>query len=132
MWSKWAYVLGSFYGFSGVILGAMGAHALKKTLSTSLLNSYQVGTRYQMYHALFILLLGVLLSKTSSRLLNVAVICATIGVIGFSGSIYALTVLRWKVGIVTPIGGVFLIAAWFLLMLFALRSSTEGTKGSKG
>ena len=122
MWSYIAIVVGSLYGMTGVIFGAMGAHALKSRLSASLLDSYQVGTRYQMYHALLLLFLGLLVARMPSQLLNAAILCIIIGVIGFSGSIYALTVLRWKVGIVTPIGGLFLIVGWGLLLVFALRS----------
>lgn len=123
MWSKVALALGSFYGMTGVVFGAIGSHALKQRLGEKLLASYLVGTRYQMFHALFLLILAVLTMKSPSPFLRASIVCAGVGVLFFSGSIYVLTILRWKVGLVTPIGGLFLITAWLLLMIHSFQSA---------
>ena len=110
----------AFFGFTAIILGAFGAHALKQYLTDSQLISYETGVKYQMYHALFLLFLGTnnhLVTKTKK---TVAVL-TTLGVILFSGSIYLLSTQNLTnfhfgaFGIITPIGGLFLIAAWAVL-----------------
>ena len=107
----------AFLGITAIILGAFGAHALKKVLSVEQLQSFEVGVRYQMYHALFLLFIGVFaFLNEKERLL---IFWLTIfGVLFFSGSIYLLatngiTNLKTKfLGPVTPIGGLLLISAW--------------------
>ncbi len=121
MWPKLALIIGAFYGMTGVMLGAMGAHALKKKLSADLLASFMTGTRYQMYHALALLFLGLFAAKYPSGLLQGSIGSISLGTLLFSGSIYVLVLLRWKVGIITPIGGVFLIVGWALLLAAAFR-----------
>lgn len=121
-WAKLAIALAAFYGMTGVMLGALGAHALKKVLSERLLASFTVGTRYQLYHALFLLLLGILSHQFKSPLLTAAILLAGIGVLLFSGSIYLLALLRWSfLGPVTPLGGLCLIVSWLLLLIAAFR-----------
>ena len=106
-----------FFGMTAIILGAFGAHALKKFLTIEQLSSFETGVKYQMYHALFLLFLGqvsILNEKTKKRVFQLVVF----GVIFFSGSIYLLTTkavtgIDFKfLGIVTPIGGTLLIVAW--------------------
>ena len=107
-------------GMTAIILGAFGAHALKKQLSVEELNGFETGVRYQMFHALFLLFLGMntLLNEKVKKIVFQLVI---FGVIFFSGSIYLLTTkaitgVDFKfIGIVTPIGGALLIAAWAVL-----------------
>ena len=107
-------------GITAIILGAFGAHALKKQLSIEQLGSFETGVKYQMYHALFLLFLGMntLLNEKVKKTLFQLVI---FGVFFFSGSIYLLTTkaitgVDFKfIGIVTPIGGVLLIMAWSVL-----------------
>jgi uncharacterized membrane protein YgdD (TMEM256/DUF423 family) len=107
-------------GITAIILGAFGAHALKKQLSVEQLGSFETGVKYQMYHALFLLFLGIntfLNEKVKKTLFQLVIF----GVFFFSGSIYLLTTkaitgVDFKfIGIVTPIGGVFLIMAWSVL-----------------
>jgi len=107
-------------GITAIILGAFGAHALKKQLSVEQLESFETGVKYQMYHALFLLFLGIntfLNEKVKKTVFQLVVF----GVFFFSGSIYLLTTkvitgVDFKfIGIVTPIGGVFLIMAWSFL-----------------
>jgi uncharacterized membrane protein YgdD (TMEM256/DUF423 family) len=118
-----------FFGMSAIILGAFGAHALKKVLTVDQLATFETGVKYQMYHALFLLFLGL------NTHLNVAtkklILGFTIsGVILFSGSIYllatdSLNAFDFKViGFVTPIGGLLLIVAWSILMMHFLKKKS--------
>jgi uncharacterized membrane protein YgdD (TMEM256/DUF423 family) len=113
-------ITGAFFGMLAIILGAFGAHALKKVLSISELNTFETGVKYQMYHALFLLFIGItneisLNTKKSIYFLTVS------GIILFSGSIYLLstnnlTTFDFKtIGFLTPIGGLLLILAWGVL-----------------
>jgi uncharacterized membrane protein YgdD (TMEM256/DUF423 family) len=119
----------AFLGITAIILGAFGAHALKKVLSLEQLQSFEVGVRYQMYHALFLLFIGVFaFLNEKERLL---IFWLTIfGVLFFSGSIYLLatngiTNLKTKfLGPVTPIGGLLLISAWGYLF-YAIFSKKQ-------
>lgn len=117
-------------GAIAIVLGAFGAHALKKVLTESQLNTFEVGVRYQMYHALFLLLIVnlnflTLKEKTTIMYLVIA------GVILFSGSIYLLstsTITKIKttiLGPLTPIGGVFLIASWLYLFYITIVKNTN-------
>ena len=107
-------------GIIAIVLGAFGAHALKKVLSIEELATFETGVRYQMYHALFLLCLGsiISISEKAKKTIHSLVIA---GVVLFSGSIYLLatnnlTSFNFKViGFVTPIGGALLIAAWAVL-----------------
>jgi uncharacterized membrane protein YgdD (TMEM256/DUF423 family) len=107
-------------GITAIILGAFGAHALKKQLSVEQLGSFETGVKYQMYHALFLLFLGIntfLNEKVKKTVFQLVIF----GVFFFSGSIYLLTTkaitgVDFKfIGIITPIGGVLLIMAWSVL-----------------
>jgi len=109
-------------GMIAIILGAFGAHALKKVLSLDQLATFETGVRYQAYHALFLLLIGIipnLAEKTKKYIYYFTLF----GVILFSGSIYllatnSLTSFDFKIiGFVTPIGGLLLILAWATLLL---------------
>ena len=111
----------AFMGMTAIILGAFGAHALKKQLSIEQLGSFETGVKYQMYHALFLLFLGMntfLNEKVKKTVFQLVIF----GVFFFSGSIYLLTTkaitgVDFKfIGIVTPIGGAFLIVGWSILL----------------
>jgi uncharacterized membrane protein YgdD (TMEM256/DUF423 family) len=109
-----------FLGVTAIILGAFGAHALKKVLSEAQLQSFEVGVRYQMYHALFLLFMGVFTFLSEKDRLVIFWL-TILGVLFFSGSIYLLatngiTNLKTKfLGPITPIGGLLLISAWSYL-----------------
>lgn len=114
-------------GITAIILGAFGAHALKKFLSIEQLASFETGVKYQMYHALFLLFLGVttfLSEKAKKTILQLVIF----GVIFFSGSIYLLATkplsgIDFKfIGPITPIGGALLIAAWGVLFWNVLKA----------
>lgn len=113
---------GALLGMIAIILGAFGAHALKKILSTDHLITFETGVRYQMYHSLFLILIGTiteLTEKTKKIIFNLVIS----GVILFSGSIYLLatndlTSFDFKtIGFVTPIGGLLLILGWGVLLV---------------
>lgn len=110
----------SFLGMLTIILGAFGAHALKKYLSIEELSTFETGVKYQMYHAIFLLFIGLsqkISDKTKNQIFNLTIT----GILLFSGSIYLLATRNLTeidfsiIGIVTPIGGFLLITAWFLL-----------------
>jgi uncharacterized membrane protein YgdD (TMEM256/DUF423 family) len=111
---------GAFFGMVAIILGAFGAHALKKVLSLDQLSTFETGVRYQMYQALFLLFIG-LMTNLPQKAKKTIYYLVLFGVILFSGSIYllatnSLTSFDFKViGFVTPIGGLLLILAWGIL-----------------
>ena len=109
---NWTLV-GALIGLIGVAAGAFGAHGLKSTLSVERLETFEVAVRYQMYHAIALVLAGMLRADRAAW-------CFFLGIIIFSGSLYLLVLLeqRW-LGAITPIGGVLLIGGWLLLALQA-------------
>ncbi|MFP5304396.1 MAG: DUF423 domain-containing protein [Gammaproteobacteria bacterium] len=116
-------LLGAVYGLLGVALGAFGAHALRARVSPDLLAVWRTAVEYQMYHALALLLAGLLLRQLPSTALQIAGICFAAGVVLFSGSLYALTLSGVRVlGAITPFGGVLFLAGWVLLLAAATRA----------
>lgn len=118
-----------FFGMTAIVLGAFGAHALKKVLTIDQLATFETGVKYQMYHALFLLFLG-LNSHLSNKIKKIILGLTISGVIFFSGSIYllatdSLNALNFKViGFITPIGGLLLILAWSILMVHFLKKKS--------
>lgn len=115
-------LLGAFSGFLAVAAGAFGAHALRAVLTPDLLAVFETGARYQMYHALALLLVSVLsASAPQRRVVAAAGWCFVAGTLLFSGSLYllALTGTRWW-GAVTPVGGVFFLTGWVCLGVAAI------------
>lgn len=109
--------LGASYGLLGVALGAFGAHALKARLGGELLTVWQTAVQYHFWHALALLAVGVLALRQPGTALNVAGAAFALGVLVFSGSLYALAlsgVRGW--GAVTPIGGALLLCGWGALL----------------
>ncbi|KAA5536537.1 DUF423 domain-containing protein [Taibaiella lutea] len=107
-----------------VIIGAMGAHALKGVLSEELLGTYETAVKYQFYHSLALAFTGMVYYAFPSVWVRRATWAFVIGILLFSGSIYLLVYLKQtatlglgKLGILTPIGGLFLIAGWILLLI---------------
>ncbi|MDW3647709.1 MAG: DUF423 domain-containing protein [Bacteroidia bacterium] len=119
--SKLAYIIAAIYGLTAVILGAMAAHALEKSLSADLLDSFETAVRFQMYHALLLFLLGIVMEKYESAQLKYATYASILGTLLFSGSIYLLVLTPIKLGIVTPIGGSILIVGWGLILFWAIK-----------
>jgi uncharacterized membrane protein YgdD (TMEM256/DUF423 family) len=111
-----------------VALGAFGAHGLKSMLSPESLTTFETGVKYQFYHSLAMLATYVIYCIYPKRALERAFYAFAIGIVLFSGSLYFLatrTLHGFEIGVfglLTPIGGVFFIAGWVLLMLSS-RSS---------
>lgn len=120
--------LGTFLAGLGVILGAFGAHGLKKLVGPETVTTYQTGVQYQMYHAFALLIVGILYERLQSSLLNYAGALFIAGIVLFSGSLYLLASLKAMnkvglsgLGLITPIGGLFFIAGWILLLVAVLK-----------
>ena len=124
-WTTWI-TIGSIWGGLAVVLGAFGAHALKARLTPDLLQTFELAARYQMYHALALLAVGLLGTRVDSTPLQIAGIAIFAGSLVFSGSLYALVLTqeRW-LGMITPIGGMSMIIGWFTLAYtaFSLRTA---------
>lgn len=121
---KQTLLVASALGLLAVSLGAFGAHALKSLLvSNGRLDTYELAVRYHFYHTLALLAVAILMDKYSTASLRLSVLFFLIGTILFSGSLYALCLLNIsKFAIVTPFGGVFLIAGWATLFISVLRN----------
>ena len=111
-------VIGALLASLAVVLGAFGAHGLKSVLAPQQLNTFEIGVRYQMYHALALLLLPALSAYVSSKWVNRTAFCFVTGTVLFSGSLYALAIsgIKWF-GPITPLGGLFFIIGWVLLFI---------------
>ncbi len=116
-----ALIFGSLFGFTAVIFGAFGAHLLKKKLTSDQLQSFETGVKYQMYHAIVLITLGFNLD-TKTSIHSYITYAFIIGIILFSFSIYGLVISSAKnkklkfLGPITPLGGLFLVLGWLLLI----------------
>jgi uncharacterized membrane protein YgdD (TMEM256/DUF423 family) len=114
--------IGALLGSLAVAAGAFGAHALREKLSERAIEIFETGSRYQMYHALALLLVASLLSRAEAgqSTLVAAGVAFIVGVVIFSGSLYALSLtgIKW-LGAITPFGGVALIVGWGCLVVAA-------------
>jgi uncharacterized membrane protein YgdD (TMEM256/DUF423 family) len=111
-------LIGSLAGFTGVALGAFGAHALRGRLSPDMLLVFETGVRYQMYHAVAILIVGLVLGRMGGWLISAAGWLFTVGIVLFSGSLYLLAFTGvTMLGAVTPVGGLAFLAGWACLAL---------------
>ncbi|NBA88847.1 DUF423 domain-containing protein [Emticicia sp. CRIBPO] len=115
---------GAVLGFLGVGLGAFGAHALKSMLEASnRLETYETAVKYQFYHALFLILIGLLSKDFTASTLKYSGYTTLAGVIIFSGSLYIICFTGIKAfGAVAPIGGTLLLAGWALLFITIFKS----------
>ncbi len=122
-----AQFVGALLGFFAVIFGAFGAHALKKILSDDQLKSFETGVKYQMYHAILLIVIGFNFNLETG-LEKTMVYCFIIGVFLFSFSIYGLCISSAKgkklkiLGPITPIGGLLLVIGWGLLAYSFVRN----------
>jgi uncharacterized membrane protein YgdD (TMEM256/DUF423 family) len=114
--------IGAALAALGVMLGAFGAHALKARIPAEMLAIFETGNRYHMYHALGLILVGLVASRSPSTPTNIAGGALTAGILLFSGSLYALSIsgVRW-LGAITPLGGLAFILGWSALAWGALR-----------
>jgi uncharacterized membrane protein YgdD (TMEM256/DUF423 family) len=118
-----ALVSGSLLAALAVILGAFGAHALKALVTPEKLMVFETGVRYHFYHSLALLATGIIYSHFPARQLRLATGLFLTGIALFSGSLYGMVFVSISggslgpLGIITPIGGLFFIAAWIMLAL---------------
>lgn len=122
MTHRWIILWGATLGATGVAAGAFGAHGLKNLLSPALLEAWEIAVRYQLIHAMTLLILFALTQLLDSRLIPRAAQLMVAGTLCFSGSLYllALTGSKW-LGPVTPLGGTLLIAGWLTLFWAGLK-----------
>jgi len=115
---KITLLAGAILGTLGVALGAFGAHALKNLLTQNgRVETYELAVRYHFYHAIALLFMGVLMEKFSGPAMQWSPLLTLVGVILFSGSLYAYSLTNIKgFAMVTPIGGLFLLAGWATLV----------------
>lgn len=110
------------FGMTAIVFGAFGAHALKQFLTLEELSTFETGVKYQMYHALFLVFLGMntAISQKTKKLIFILI---AVGTVLFSFSIYVLatksiTGVNFKpIGVITPLGGLFLILGWLLFVV---------------
>lgn len=128
--NKRILVTGALLGITGIILGAFAAHGLKNLIPTESIQTFETGVKYQMYHAIFLLVVGS--SKMVSDAFSRIIFWLTlVGIIFFSGSIYglamnSLTSFDFKtIAFITPIGGLLLVSAWMLLLINFLKLKTD-------
>lgn len=119
---RFYFIAGSISGLIAIGLGAFGAHGLKGRLSAEMLNAFEVGVRYQMYHALALLAVSWAFSRWPRAEVTAAGWLFVAGTVIFSGSLYFLSVsgIRW-IGAITPIGGAAFLLGWLCLALGAWR-----------
>jgi len=116
-------ITGTLLAGLAVALGAFGAHGLKRIVSPETVATYQTGVQYQMYHALALIIVGLIAEKMSSTAIHYAGFFFLAGIVLFSGSLYLIVSLHAMnksiptgIGIITPFGGLFFIAGWVLLL----------------
>lgn len=116
-------VLAGVFGFLAVALGAFGAHGLQKIVEPRYLAVWQTGVQYQMYHSLALLAIAVLSTQyLDAGLAAKAAWAMVIGIVLFSGSLYAIVLMSVQnLGWITPIGGLFFLAGWLLVIVAALK-----------
>lgn len=118
--ADWAAVAGAVFALLAVAAGAFGAHGLESRISAASLDTFETGVRYQMYHALALLLVAALSSRATGGPWHLAAGSFVAGIVLFSGSLYALSLgaARW-IGAVTPVGGVLFLVGWVLVLVSA-------------
>ena len=120
-------VFGAAFGMLSVILGAFGAHALKKILSVERLESFETGVRYQMYAAFFLLIAGYILKFDTSSQKWISILMI-VGTLLFSFSIYGLSLQDYLganlkfLGSITPLGGLLMILSWGMLIFYFAKN----------
>ncbi|RHW40055.1 DUF423 domain-containing protein [Lysinibacillus yapensis] len=118
---KGSIISAAIHGFLAVALGAFGAHALKEILDDYSTGIWDTAVQYQMFHAAALLGIGILRSPNlagSAKQLKIAAVCMNLGILFFAGSLYILALSGVTIlGAITPIGGVFFLAGWILLIV---------------
>ena len=124
MTARLTLMIAAVAGFTGVGLGAFGAHGLKTVLSPDMMTVWQTAVQYHLVHAVVLLALAFGLSTTSEKWLGRSAIMITLGLLLFSGSLYAMALSGIRpLGIITPFGGISWLIGWALLIPAALSMS---------
>ncbi len=122
---KGSIISGAIHGFIVVALGAFGAHALDSVLDDYGKGIWETAVQYQMFHAIALLAIGILMSPKlfgSIKQLKIAAVCMNLGIVFFAGSLYILAISGIKIlGAITPIGGVLFLAGWILLLVSTFK-----------
>ena len=129
--SKLFLLIAALLGALSVVLGAFAAHGLKKIIPADAITTFETGVRYQFYHTFALLAVGILMERIPGQAIVWSGYSFIIGILLFSGSLYALALLNAtenvgvsKIGIITPFGGLFFIAGWILLFIAILKKSS--------
>jgi len=121
--AKTFLIIAAVFGFLGVAFGAFGAHALRDKLTPQLLETFETGVRYHMYHVFAIAVVALASTHLRAGLLNLSGWLFVAGIIIFSGSLYILSLTGEKMwGAVTPFGGLALLAGWITLAIGLYKS----------
>ena len=120
--SPW-FATGAVAAAIAVALGAFGAHGLKSRVTPELLAVFETGARYQMYHALALLAVGWVATRTPGPWINTSGWLFLAGIVVFSGSLYVMTLTgaRW-LGAITPLGGLSFMLGWVVLAIASLKN----------
>lgn len=116
-------IIGSFFALTATIAGALGAHALKNIIPPSSLESFKTGVEYQMYHAIGLFFISILMNYHDEKILRWVGYVFIAGIVCFSGSIYALSTSSITgidfsfLGPVTPLGGLLFMTGWILIII---------------
>lgn len=123
-----ALITGALFAAIAVVTGAFGAHALKPLLTPEQLVTYETGVKYQFYHSFGLLAAGLAYGFRPTSQLRLSSVFFIIGILLFSGSLYAMTMLQMSgqvglggLGILTPVGGLFFILGWLFLLLGVVK-----------
>lgn len=122
--TKFFLIIGALSGFLAVAIGAFGAHSLRAILTAhQRTDTFELAVKYQFYHSLALLLVGILLHLSKNAAFATAGYCFLGGICIFSGSLYALALTNvGKLGAITPIGGVLFLVGWAILCWQAYQS----------
>lgn len=123
MTAKGVLIIAGILGILSVAIGAFGAHGLESTLTANgRVNTFETAVKYQFYHTLALLLLGLLMVNYQHQYFHYAAIAFIAGIVIFSGSLYALSLTNvTKLGAITPLGGLAFIVGWLFLLLGVAR-----------
>ncbi len=118
-------IFGSLLGGLAVALGAFGSHAFKSLLlENNRVDTYELATKYHLFHALTMLAIGILMNQVKQNSIKVSATLVLAGTVLFSGSLYLMALLNTtKVALITPLGGLFLLTGWALLVYSLVRKS---------
>lgn len=132
-------VMAALSGFITVAFGAFAAHGLEASLSVKQMEWIKTGVQYQMFHTIALLALGFFVSATATqsqpkcrqRAVNIIGVLWTLGILGFSGGLYAMAILNTtKFVMIVPMGGTAFLIGWFILFLVAVRSALAKKQGA--